>query len=352
MPDVIQNRYEFIYLFDCENGNPNGDPDAGNAPRIDPQDLRGLVSDVAQKRRIRDYVQLARPGVAGYEIFMQRAVNLNTAIAEAFIEANGNLPGMVKPDADADDAEAEGEGNGGSDETGGKKSKATKEQVHKAQGVLLRRYYDIRAFGAVLSTGPNAGQVRGPVQFTFAKSVDPILNLDCAITRVAVAGEAKGAKSVADFRKWEAEQPEDKLRTMGRKEFIPYGLYVAKGFISANLAAQTGFSNADLKLLWEAIPNMYEHDRTASKGLMTVHPECAFVFKHVGTDSNLTQRAQQARLGCAHAHKLFDLVTCQLTKKPEVENPRSLSDYRLPQIDAVRAGLPAGVEVHLMESLL
>ncbi len=345
MPEVIQNRYEFIYLFDCENGNPNGDPDAGNAPRIDPQDLRGLVSDVAQKRRIRDYVQIARAGAPGYEIFMQRAVNLNTAIAEEFIAANGALPGMVVAEEDDDEPAP------ATEESAGPKSKATKGQVQKAQAGMMGRFFDIRTFGAVLSTGPNAGQVRGPVQFTFAKSVDPILSMDCSITRVAKTGEVKSAKSAADFARWESEQPEDKLRTMGRKELIPYGLYVAKGFISANLGAQTGFSDADLRLLWQAILNMYEHDRTASKGLMTVHPECAFVFKHVGTDSDPVQRIQQAKLGCAHAHKLFDLVTSRIERKAGVEWPRKISDYVLPDLDTVRSLTPKGVEVHLMESL-
>jgi len=347
MPEPIQNRYEFIYLFDCENGNPNGDPDAGNAPRIDPEDLRGLVSDVAQKRRIRDYVQTARQGCAGYEIFMQRAVNLNTAIAAAFIDANGSLPGVEK----AEGEEENGEG-GEAVETGESKSKATKAQVQKAQITMTQRFYDIRAFGAVLSTGPNAGQVRGPVQFTFAKSVDPILSMDCAITRVAKAGEVKKAKSAADYEKWEAAAPEASLRTMGRKEVVPYGLYIAKGFISANLAAQTGFTGDDLKLLWEAILNMYEHDRTASKGLMTVHPEYAFVFRHIGTDSDAQQRTRQAKLGCSHAHKLFDLMTSRISKRDGVRPPRRIGDYILPGLEAIREGTPAGVEVHRMEGLL
>jgi CRISPR-associated protein Csd2 len=347
MLDSIQNRYEFIYLFDCENGNPNGDPDAGNAPRIDPEDLRGLVSDVAQKRRIRDYVQVARNGCPGYDIFMQRAVNLNTAIASAFIDANKSLPGVQKTEAAADN----GDGAEAS-EAGESKSKANKEQVRRAQLEMFRRFYDIRTFGAVLSTGPNAGQVRGPVQFTFAKSVDPILSMDCAITRVAIAAEVKNAKSAADYEKWEESQPEASLRTMGRKEVVPYGLYVAKGFISANLAAETGFTNDDLRLLWEAILNMYEHDRTASKGLMTVHPEYAFVFRHVGTDSDANQRARQARLGCSHAHRLFDLVAGGIAKKEGVTTPRRIADYVLPDIEAVRAATPAGVEVHRMESLL
>ena len=205
--------------------------------------------------------------------------------------------------------------------------------MRNAQVEMMRKYFDIRTFGAVLSTGANAGQVRGPVQFTFAKSVDPILSIDCSITRVAVANNVANAKSVDDYRKWEAEQPEASLRTMGRKEFIAYGLYVAKGFISANLAAQTGFTDADLKLLWEAILNMYEHDRTASKGLMTVQPDYAFVFKHVGTDTDLTQRAQQAKLGCSHAHRLFNLVTDQLRKKDGVDAPRKLADYNLPSLE-------------------
>lgn len=347
MSEVIQNRYEFIYLFDCENGNPNGDPDAGNAPRIDPQDLRGLVSDVAQKRRIRDFVQIAHAGVPGYEIFMQRAVNLNTAIAEEFIAANGTLPGMEAAGSEDDEGPV-----AVSEDSGGKKSKATKAQVERAQAGMTRRFYDIRTFGAVLSTGPNAGQVRGPVQITFAKSVDPILSMDCSITRVAKTGEVKSAKTAADFAKWEAEQPEDTLRTMGRKEIVPYGLYVAKGFISANLGAQTGFSEGDLRLLWQAILNMYEHDRSASKGLMTVHPECAFVFRHVGTDSDPVQRVQQAKLGCAHAHKLFELVTRRVVKRAGVESPRHISDYELPDLDAIRGLTPKGVEVHLMGSLV
>jgi len=346
MPEPIQNRYEFIYLFDCENGNPNGDPDAGNAPRIDPEDLRGLVSDVAQKRRIRDYVQLARQGDPGYEIFMRRAVNLNTAIADAFADANGSLPGAEKGGG------AEENGEGESVEFGESKSKATKQQVQRAQMNMIQRYYDIRAFGAVLSTGPNAGQVRGPVQFTFAKSMDPILSMDCAITRVAKAVELKKARSVADYEKWEEAAPEASLRTMGRKEVVPYGLYAAKGFISANLAAQTGFTDEDLKLLWEAILNMYEHDRTASKGLMTVHPQYAFVFQHVGTDSDAQQRARQAKLGCSHAHKLFDLVTRKIVKRDGIIAPRRIADYLLPEIEAIQEGTPVGVKVHRMESLL
>jgi CRISPR-associated protein Csd2 len=332
MATPISNRYEFLFLFDCENGNPNGDPDAGNAPRIDPQDMRGLVSDVAIKRRIRNYVQVARNNQSPYAIFVEHGTNLNRPIAEAH-EQTGGMPPF--------DAKA-------------RKWKATKDKVESAREWLCAKFFDIRAFGAVLSTGPNAGQVRGPVQIAFAKSVDSILSLDASITRMAVAdNEIKGANiGSADFKRWEDAQSEDSLRTMGRKSLIPYGLYVGKGFISANLAdpsnGGTGFSEDDLKLLWEAIINMYEHDRSSSKGVMTVHPQYTFVFKHVGTDKDNEQRARQAKLGCAHAHKLFELVE---SKIEHVRAPRSIKDYgKLPTVDDIRSEVPAGVEVYRMDS--
>jgi CRISPR-associated protein Csd2 len=321
---TIQNRYEFIFLFDCEDGNPNGDPDAGNTPRIDPQDMHGLVSDVALKRRIRNYVQAAKGNQRPYAIFVEHATNLNTKIAKAH-EQTGGMP-------------AEG--------------KATKDKVEAARSWLCRNFYDVRAFGAVMSTGPNAGQVRGPVQFAFARSVDPVLPLDLSITRVAVAGPERGASSLEDYIAWEKAQPEDKLRTMGRKALIPYGLYVAKGFISAHLAEGTGFSEEDLKLLWSAILNMFEHDRSASKGVMTVHPEYAFAFKHVGTDSNSDQRKAEAKLGCAHAHKLFALLTEGIRRKEGVEAARSIKDYVLPTPEQVRDGLPPGVEADRIADLV
>ena len=272
MSNSITNRYEFLFLFDCENGNPNGDPDAGNAPRIDPEDMHGLVSDVALKRRIRNYVQIAKGNQMPNAIFIEQACNLNRAIAKAHEEANGELPDPKKG--------------------------APKDKVYAARDWMCKNFYDVRAFGAVMSTGPNAGQVRGPVQIAFARSLDPILPLDISITRMAVAAEVKGAKSSADFVAWEAEQSEDSLRTMGRKSLIPYGLFVGKGFISAHLAQQTGFSRDDLKLLFDAVLNMYEHDRSASKGIMTVRSPI-YVFKHVGTDTNAEQRQSQAMLGCA-----------------------------------------------------
>jgi len=323
----ISNRYEFLFLFDCENGNPNGDPDAGNAPRMDPQDMRGLVSDVAIKRRIRNYVQFARDNKSPNCIFVEHATNLNRPIAVAH-EETGGIPDP--------------------------KRGANKDKVEAAKQWICKNFYDVRTFGAVMSTGANAGQVRGPVQIAFARSFDPILPLDASITRMAVAENIKGAKSSADIKKWEDEQPEDKLRTMGRKSLIPYGLYIGKGFISANLAdpahGGTSFSETDLKLLFEAILNMYEHDRSSSKGVMTVHPEYTFVFKHVGTDTDQIQRVREAKLGCAPAHKLFDLVESRIR---HVMAPRSIKDYGdLPTPMAIRSELPSGVEVYGMSELI
>jgi len=325
MTEIIKNRYEFMFLFDCENGNPNGDPDAGNSPRIDPQDIRGLVSDVALKRRIRNYVQIARGNTSPYAIFIEHATNLNRPIVISHEQTKGGF----NPD-----------------------KAASKEKVRLAREWMCRNFYDVRTFGAVMSTGPNAGQVRGPVQLSFARSVDPVLPLDISITRMAVAQDVKGAKSSADYVKWEEEQPEDELRTMGRKALIPYGLYVAKGFISAYLAGDgenkakdgTGFSEEDLMLLWEALLRMYDHDRSASKGMMSVR-EPIFIFRHVGTDTNETQRKQQARLGCAPAHKLFDLI--RIEKKQGVEAPRSFQDY---QISVSLSQVPKGVHIGFVVS--
>lgn len=312
MSEPIQNRYEFLFLFDCENGNPNGDPDAGNAPRVDPQDLRGLVSDVALKRRIRNYVQIARGNQMPYAVFVEHATNLNRPIARAH-EETGGLPD-------------------------GKKG-ASKSKVEAAKRWICESFFDVRAFGAVMSTGANAGQVRGPVQIAFARSIDPVLPLDLSITRMAVAADVKGAASSAELAQWEADQAEDKLRTMGRKSLIPYGLFVGKGFISAHLAQETGFGDNDLSLLWEALLNMYEHDRSASKGVMTVHRPL-YVFQHEGTDSDPVQRRRQAMLGCAPAHDLFDLI--QVRKKDGIEAPRSFGDY---EVTVQRNRLPAGVKL-------
>ncbi len=314
MSNVIANRYEFLFLFDCENGNPNGDPDAGNMPRLDPEDMRGLVSDVSIKRRIRNYVQLARDNSAPYAIFIEHATNLNRAISLAHEKTTGGLT-----------------------------DKASKNKVELARQWMCQNFYDVRAFGAVMSTGANAGQVRGPVQFSFARSVDPVLPLDISVTRMAVTDSfKKGVVSSQDYMNWESQQQEDKLRTMGRKSLIPYGLYVAKGFISAHLAESTGFTEDDLTLLWESLLKMYDHDRSASKGFMAVR-EPIFVFRHVGTDSDLDQRKRQSRLGCAPAHKLFDLISIE--RRENISAPRSFSDY---SIKFDRDNLPKGVEVGLL----
>lgn len=311
----IQNRYEFIYLFDCENGNPNGDPDAGNSPRIDPEDMHGLVSDVALKRRVRNFIQekfgTEITAAAPNAVYIQHSSNLNKYITKAHEETGG------KP---------EGGGN--------------RNQVTNAREWMCKTFFDVRIFGAVMSTGANAGQVRGPVQFSFARSLDPILPLEASITRMAVAEKVSGAKTMADYEKWENEQEEDKLRTMGRKALIPYGLYVSKGFISANLAKGTGFSDDDLKNLWEALLNMYDHDRSASKGMMSCRG--LYVFKHVGTDTDSNQRIKQAMLGCAPAHKLLDKGAIIEIVRKSAGSPRSFMDY---EVTIHRDRLPAGVEL-------
>ena len=305
---AIKNRCEFMYYVACTNANPNGDPDMGNTPRIDPQTMQGFITDVATKRRIRNYIQTAYAGEPGMNIIVQQSTNLNRHIAEA------------KRAAGAEDCAKE------------------KEAVYAGRKKACELFYDVRAFGAVMSTGPNAGQVRGPVQITFGKSLDPVLPMDISITRMAVADTIKDGK-VEDYLKKEAETPEDKLRTMGRKQLIPFGLYEVRGFISANLAAETGFDGEDLKALFEAILNMYEHDHSASKGEMSVVSPL-IIFKHVGTDTDEVQRAKQAKLGCAPAHKLFELV--HVRKKADVEFARSYRDYDA-EVDINR--VPAGVEI-------
>lgn len=303
----IQNRYEFELFFDVTNGNPNGDPDAANLPRIDPEDMHGLVSDVALKRRIRNYIEVAKGNENGYKIFIQHSTNLNRFIAEAYESRNESIP-----------------------------DKATKEQVHNAKEWMCKEFYDVRTFGAVMSTGANAGQVRGPIQISFSRSVEPIVPMDISITRSSVADKASNAKTAGDYKKWEDEQPENELRTFGRKTLVPYGLYRAQGFISAHFAEQTGFSNDDLSLFWDALQSLFEHDRSASKGKMSA--QALYVFKHEGTDSDHGQRVKQAKLGCAPAHKLFECV--QVSKKEGVEVARQFTDY---QISVDETKIPAGV---------
>ncbi|MFN0069370.1 MAG: type I-C CRISPR-associated protein Cas7/Csd2 [Limisphaerales bacterium] len=283
----MNHRYDSVYLFDCKDGNPNGDPDAANAPRIDPQDMHGLVSDVCLKRKVRNFVLLAKEAAPGFGIFVQQGSVLNDKIAEAH-KALGH-----EVDAKSD------------------KKKATREQVGSARAEMCRRFFDVRTFGAVMSTGANAGQVRGPVQLSFSRSLDPILPLDLSITRMAVA--------VAK----EADSPN---QTMGRKNLIPYGLYRCHGFISAHLARETGFNDADLELLWQSLTQMFDHDRSASRG--TTAPQKLVVFKH------------QTALGNAPAHKLFERVTAR--RKDGVEVARTFSDY---EVIINRESLPTGVEI-------
>jgi CRISPR-associated protein Csd2 len=316
--ETIKNRYDFLLVFDCENGNPNGDPDAGNFPRMDPDTLHGLVSDVALKRRIRNYVYYAYGNRPPYGIYVEHATNLNRPIAQAYEEVAGSVP-----------------------------DNATKDQVRDARNWMVRQYYDVRAFGAVMSTGANAGQVRGPVQLSFARSVDPIQPMDVSITRMAVADSPSQVKTVADYTAWERAQPEDKLRTMGRKALIPYGLYVAKGFVSAFLAEEVGdapgFTQQDLNVLWEALLGMFEHDRSSSKGVMTVRG--LYIFRHVGTDSDPVQRARQAKLGVTAAQNLLEIGPdriISITRKPEVNYPRGFGDY---EIVVHRDRVPSGVEL-------
>ncbi len=280
---AIANRYEFVLLFDVENGNPNGDPDAGNMPRIDPETGHGLVTDVCLKRKIRNHVALCKKGEEGFRIYIQEKAVLNRTNEEAY------LAYKLKPET--------------------KKLPKKIEDALKVTGWMCKNFYDIRSFGAVMATEVNCGQVRGPVQLAFAKSVEPIVPQEVCITRMAVTNE----------------KDLDKERTMGRKHIVPYGLYVAHGFVSAPLAEKTGFSEDDLGLLWDALANMFEHDRSAARGLMSSRR--LIIFKH------------DSKLGNAPAHKLFDLV--QVKRAEGTTGPaRSFADY------AVTIGqAPAGVQI-------
>lgn len=312
--DIVWNRYEFLYLFDCERGNPNGDPDAGNLPRMDPQDGHGLTSDVMLKRRIRNYVQIARGNQPPNAIFVQHSTNLNRQIMRAHESTEGGFTATK-----------------------------TKKKVDQAKAWMCEQFYDVRTFGAVMSTGPNAGQVRGPVQIAFSRSIHAILPLDQSITRGAIAEDVKSAKSSEDYAKSEAEADEDSLRTMGRKSLIPYGLYAAKGFVSAPLAEQTGFTEADLELLWEALCNMFDHDHSSSKGVMSCRK--LILFKHVGSTPEM------AKLGVAPSHKLLDLDTdfwanpeaiVSIRLREGVKQPRCYEQYKVQlRLDK----LPSGVEL-------
>ncbi|WP_024888939.1 type I-C CRISPR-associated protein Cas7/Csd2 [Luteimonas huabeiensis] len=283
---ALAHRYEFVYLFDVTNGNPNGDPDAGNLPRLDPETNRGLVTDVALKRKIRNYVALEKESEPGYAIYMQEKSVLNNQHKQAY-EAVGIQHEPKKLPKDEDKA-------------------------REITAWMCANFFDVRTFGAVMTTDVNAGQVRGPVQIAFATSIDPVLPLEVSITRMAVTHE----KDI------------EKERTMGRKHILPYGLYRAHGFVSAKLAERTGFSDDDLQLLWRALTNLFEHDRSAARGEMAARK--LIVFKH------------ESAMGNAPAHLLFDKVVVERTEAGTATPARGYGDYRV-RVD--REGIPAGVSV-------
>ena len=286
--EPIKNRYEFVVLFDVENGNPNGDPDAGNMPRVDPETGHGIVTDVCLKRKIRNYVETVKEDATGYRIYIKEGIPLNRSDAEAFANFDVTEKNVKE------------------------KKKTAPELDKKIRDWMCLNFFDIRTFGAVMTTfvknSLNCGQVRGPVQIGFARSVDTVVPQEITITRVAITTE---------------KDAEDKTTEMGRKYIIPYGLYRCEGYISANLARKvTGFTEEDLKLLWEAIVNMFEHDHSAARGKMAVRE--LIVFRH------------DSELGNAPAYKLFDAV--KVNKKEGIEIPRTYSDY-----DVLVGEIPTGV---------
>lgn len=279
--NILKKRYDFVLLFDVKDGNPNGDPDAGNLPRLDAETGNGLVTDVCLKRKVRNFVQLEKQGKDGYDIFVKEKAILNNAIDEAH---DSEAVKAQKKDADKTEA---------------------------ARQFMCAKYFDIRTFGAVMSTGKNAGQVRGPVQMTFGRSIDPIISSEHSITRMAVATEA------------EAEKQKGDNRTMGRKFTVPYGLYVSHGFISAHLAAQTGFTTDDLDVFWEALEKMFWEDHSAARGEMNVRG--LYVFEH------------STALGNAPAHELFEKI--KIERKDSSIPARSFDDYKV----TIDETMPEGV---------
>jgi CRISPR-associated protein Csd2 len=289
----LNNRYEFVYFFDVENGNPNGDPDAGNLPRVDPETNYGIVTDVCLKRKVRNYVEIVKEGASPYEIYIREKAVLIQAHKRAHVAI------------------------GASESTGGKR-KGTAEEVEKARKWMCTNFYDVRTFGAVMALEVNCGQVRGPVQVNFGRSVEPVIPREISITRMAVATER------------EAESQQGDNRTMGKKNIIPYGLYRTEGYVSAHLAAQTGFADDDLELLWEALINMFEHDHAAARGKMSARK--LFVFKH------------STRLGNAPAHKLFETIEVRRING-DTGPARAFSDY---EIVVHKDNLPESVNVSEM----
>lgn len=278
---TIANRYEFVYLFDVKDGNPNGDPDAGNMPRIDAETGHGIVTDVSLKRKVRNYISIIKKEKPPFDIYIKE----KAILIEAHEKAYQSL--------DIDLSKESGKRKGG-------------DNVPLARKWMCQNFFDIRTFGAVMSLKVNAGTVKGPIQLSFGRSIDPILQLEHSITRMAVA------------TKEEAEKQSGDNRTMGKKHTVPYGLYRAHGFVSAYFAEDTGFSEDDLQLFWAALRGMYDHDRAAARGEMTARR--LIVFKHTG-------EGESAKLGTHPAHKLFESVTVE--RKDKVLPPRSYSDYNV-----------------------
>jgi CRISPR-associated protein Csd2 len=321
MSKIVTNRHDILILFDVTNGNPNGDPDAGNMPRIDPTTNRGLVSDVCLKRKIRNHIESFKSkeeNGRGYEIMIHQGAVINQIVNEA-------------------------------KEPASRKADLTKEKdtwQAAALEYLCNRFFDLRAFGAVISTGNEIfkgstyGQVRGPIQFTFGRSINPITPLDISITRCAVADE-KEKKAVEAS----ADRGSGENRTMGNKHIVPYALYVAKAYISPVFAEKTGFTDEDLNLFFEALQNMFTHDQSAARAEMTVRG--IYDFEHVGTQdqNNAEQNRREARLGCYHAHKLFEGISVRL--KPGKDYPESFDDYKDHIVCSwAENTLPKGVILH------
>ncbi|MEN6373807.1 MAG: type I-C CRISPR-associated protein Cas7/Csd2 [Smithella sp.] len=297
MSDAIQNRYDFVLFFDVKDGNPNGDPDAGNLPRIDPESGHGLVTDVCIKRKIRNYVQMVQKDKDNNKIFVKEKSILNRGIREAYETLGINLNEAPEDQKNGDKRKTKGVAQGG--------------EIEKGRDFMCKAFYDIRTFGAVLSTGANAGQVRGPIQITFARSVEQIVPLEHSITVCAARMEEKSI--------------EEQIGIQGRKFTVPYALYRCHGFISAPLAGQTGFSEDDLNLFWDAMCNMFEHDHSAARGQMATRK--LIVFKH---DSSM---------GNVPAHKLFDLVSVERSENSD-KPARDYIDY---EIKFDLAKIPDGV---------
>jgi len=292
----LNHRYDFVLLFDVKDGNPNGDPDAGNLPRMDAETGHGLVTDVSLKRKVRNYVGMVNECKPPFDIYIKEKGVLERTHRAAY-EAIGASDELADDGKDAK-----------------KKRKGSEDSVRKARDWICHNFFDVRTFGAVMSTGVNCGQVRGPVQLTFARSIDPVIATEHSITRMAVATEA------------EAEKQEGDNRTMGRKHTVPYGLYRAHGFVSAFLANQTGFSDSDLELFFKSLEDMFEHDRSAARGQMATR--ALFVFEHA------------TPLGNAHAHALFDRINVH--RKPGIEVARDFNDY---EVSINEGDFPAGVKL-------